>query len=149
MRIALIVIVALGMAVTLVSTARYWRQMRTTVPEPEGPSLQPGDRVFVSGGYEPRPAWLGDGEGYPGTLERFASRQDGSSAVVVRIDIPITAGGVTGEVLLMKLRYVDATWSSGALAHVELCDGDPEAAGAGSSPRCAWVESHASLVLLD
>jgi hypothetical protein len=149
MRTLLIVIVAFGMVVTLVSTAEFWRAKRETVAETEGPPLESGDRVLVSGGYDPEPEWLVGVEGHAGTLERFSPQEDGSSAAIVRLDAPTTAGEVTGGVLVMNLRNVGATWSSGAIAHIHLCESDPETGSAENSPRCEWVESHASLRLLD
>lgn len=118
-------------------------------PEPEGPALGEGDRVFVTGGYDPEPAWLAGGEGYAGTLERFIPGQNDEPAAVVRTDTPVTAEGTTGELLVMQLRWVGATWHSGAVAHVELCDFEPEAKPWGERRQGAWVESHATVRLLE
>ena len=112
---------------------------------PEGAPLEQGDRVFVSGGYDPDPQWLGGRDGFAGTIERFIPGQNQEPAAVIRTDSPVSASGVTGNVLVMELRWVGATWRSGAVAHVELCDFEPDAKPWQNRRQGEWVESHASI----
>ena len=64
---------------------------------------------------------------------------------VVRIDAPVEANGVSGDILVMELRWVGATWKSGAVAHIELCDFEPEEKPWQDRRRGEWVESHATI----
>lgn len=54
-----------------------------------------GQRLKLWGGYDPEPQWLAGKEFHIGTVERFISGQNKKKAMVVRLDSPITAGGVT------------------------------------------------------
>lgn len=130
----------LGLLFLLLSYADEERAAVST-----GAALEVGDRVLVSGGYEANPGWLGGRDGLPGTIERFIPGQGRVPAAVVRTDDPVAAGGVTGSILVMELRWVDATWHSGAVAHIELCDFQPEARPWQERRQGAWVESHATI----
>src|SRR5512145_179122 len=88
--------------------------------------LTAGTRVKLSGGYDMEPRWLGGKAAHLATLEGFIPGQGASSAAVVRLDEPITVDGLTGSYLVLELRYVGATWASGAVVHVELCNFVPE-----------------------
>jgi hypothetical protein len=107
--------------------------------------LKVGDRVFVSGGYDMRPRWLGGREGFSGKIERFIPGQNEGPAAVIRTDDPVSVNGVTGDTLVMELRWVGATWRSGAVAHIELCDFEPEEKAWQDRRQGKWVESHASI----
>ncbi len=107
--------------------------------------LREGDRVFVTGGYDVEPAWLGGGGGFSGTLERFIPGQNELPAAVVRTSEGLSAEGATGNVLVLELRYEGASWVAGATVHVELCDFEPEAAAWASRRQGTWVESHATV----
>jgi len=115
----------------------------------DGEPVEVGDRVFVSGGYDMNPRWLGGREGYSGTIDRFIPGQDQKLAAVIRIDDPITANGVTGDRLVMELRWVGASWRSGAIAHIELCDFEPEEKFWRDRRQGEWIESHATIRHLD
>ncbi len=145
MEVALAILVAAAVVLVAMELNRRRALKGAAGPAPEGPPLRPGDRVFVSGGYDPEPAWLAGGRGYAGTLERFIPGRSEQPAAVVRTDVPVTVGGVTGEVLVMELRWVGASWHSGAVSHVELCDFEPEPKSREERRHGAWVESHASI----
>jgi len=55
-----------------------------------GAPLEEGDRVFVSGGYDMEPSWLGGWDGFSGTIERFIPGQNQEPAAVVRTDDPVS-----------------------------------------------------------
>jgi hypothetical protein len=116
---------------------------------PEGVPLERGDRVFVTGGYDRDPEWLEGGAGHTGTLERFIPGQDDRIAAVVRTDGPVTDNGITGQILVMELRLTGASWVTGAVAHIELCDFEPEATQWQDRRRGEWIESHASIRQVD
>lgn len=111
----------------------------------EGRPLERGDPVFVTGGYFREPEWLDGRRGFGGTLERFIPGQSGNKAAVVRTDNVVSANGVNGKVLVLELRYVDATWESGAIVHVELCDFEPESMPWGERRQGAWAEAAATV----
>jgi hypothetical protein len=111
----------------------------------DSPLLVAGDRVFVYGGYDQAPKWLGGGMGYSGTIERFIPGQNAELAAVVRTDDAVAAEGVSGSLLVLELRYVGAKWLSGANVHVELCDFEPDAVRWQERRQGKWVESHAAV----
>lgn len=125
------------------------RRSNTGVPAEEGEPLKRGDRVFVEGGYSMRPEWLDGKDGYAGTLERFIPGQNQKPDAVIRLDETITAEGISGDMLVMSLRYTDAAWRSGAIAHIELCDFEPDSARWQDRRQGKWIEAAASVRLLE
>jgi hypothetical protein len=107
-------------------------------------TLTAGDRVRLFGGYDMQPTWLGDADHYMGTVESFIPGQNESPAAIVRLDRPITVEGVSGEVVVLELRYVGSEWSEGGTVHVELCDFVPEPKSWPQRRQGKWVESNAS-----
>ena len=115
----------------------------------EGKPLKEGDRVFVHGGYSMRPDWLNGRTGYEGTLERFIPGQNDTPAAVIRTDEPVATKNESGHILVMSLRYAGASWQSGAISHIELCDFEPDTARWKDRRKGAWVEAAASIQLLE
>lgn len=110
-------------------------------------SLNPGDRVWISGGYDMEPRWLGGGSGYAGVVSGFISGQNKKSAMVVMLDAVIKVDGAEGRHLVLELRYVGAEWREGVTVHLELLRDPPEGNGPHDRPRGAWIESHAMVRL--
>lgn len=106
--------------------------------------LQIGDRVRLSGGYSFEPAWLAGKEYVDGSVAEFIPGQNNISAAVVKLDEPITYQKITGEIVVLELRYVGAIWSPSETVHVELCDFLPEPAPWKDRRRGKWAESHAN-----
>ncbi len=117
-------------------------------PARQGTPLQKGDRVFVFGGYFMTPAWLDGKEGYAGTVERFIPGQNEIPAAVIRTDEKVIAEGISGDVLVLSLRYADVLWQFGAIVHVELCDFEPDSTRWQDRRQGKWVEGAASIRLL-
>lgn len=107
-------------------------------------ALVVGDRVRLSGGYDYEPRWLPYGQSYMGTLVAFMPGQNSEPAAVVKLDAPITVDAVTGEMLVLELRYKGASWRETETVHVELCSFIPEARPWQERERGKWVESHAT-----
>jgi len=107
-------------------------------------SLAVGDQVELSGGYDMEPSWLGGQSSYRGIVSAFIPGQNSQPAAVVKLGVPITADGVTGDVVVLELRYVGATWKDTETVHVELCDFVPDAKASQLRRRGKWVESHAT-----
>lgn len=111
-------------------------------------TLPEGTRVRLAGGYGMEPYWHGGRPFHDGTVQYFIPSEDSQGAVVVRLDEPITVEGLTGQMLVLQLRYVGAEWCTGAVVHIELCDFEPEPETWQHRRRGKWVESHASLEVL-
>ncbi len=92
------------------------------------------------------PEWLGGTAGHFGTVRAFIPGQNKQPAVVVELDAPVSAKGVSGSVLVLELRYDESEWLGSGTVHVELCDFEPEARPWKSRRQGKWVESHASYV---
>lgn len=89
--------------------------------------LSVGDRVHLSGGYDFEPPWLQGQSRYLGTVSAFIPGQNQTPAAVIQHDCPISADNITGETLVLELRYVGAEWTEQNFVHVELCDFSSEA----------------------
>jgi hypothetical protein len=103
-----------------------------------------GTKLKLWGGYDMEPRWLMGRDCHTGAVERLIPGQNEAPALVVRLDSPITVDGVTGELIVLELRYVGAKWVGEGVAHVELCDFEPEEKTWSERHQGAWVESHAS-----
>ena len=110
----------------------------------EANCLQTGDRVQLSGGYSFEPEWLSGRGSVAGMVAEFIPGQNETPAAVIKLDEPLTAEGVTGDLLVLELRYVGASWQSTGTVHVELCDFAPESTRWQDRRQGKWVESHAT-----
>jgi hypothetical protein len=117
-------------------------------PADPGVPLSPGQRVWITGGYDPEPAWLAGGKGHRGTIERFIPG-NAQPSLVVRTDEGVSANDTTGDTLVLQLRYTGASWTSGAVVHVELCDFEPASEAWEDRRQGAWIESHAVVRVVD
>ena len=98
----------------------------------------------LSGGYDTDPAWLTGRTGLEGTVSRFIPGQNATPAAVIQLDEPITAGEVTGDKVVLELRYAGAVWASTGTVHIERCAFSPEPKRWQERRQGAWVESHAT-----
>ncbi|HXU17785.1 MAG TPA: hypothetical protein VN708_21815 [Terriglobales bacterium] len=78
------------------------------------------------------------------TITRFIPGQNDAPAVVAHLDAPISVGEVTGQVVVLELRYQGASWDSANTVHIELCDFEPEGKTWKNRPQGEWIESHAT-----
>jgi hypothetical protein len=111
-------------------------------------ALHVGDRVRLSGGYDMEPNWLHGQSSYLGILTGFIPGQSDTPAAVVKLDESITVIELTGNILVLELRYVGAEWRTRATVHVELCDFIPEPKSWKYRRQGKWVESHATCMLV-
>lgn len=144
-----LLLVGIAVVLAIVVTLRIRRSARSEgdAAEPEVP-LSPGQRVLVTGGYDPEPDWLAGGTGHRATIERFIPG-NAQPALVVRTDEAVSANGTSGHTLVLQLRYTGASWTSGAVVHVELCDFEPTPEAWANRHQGQWVESHAVVHLAD
>lgn len=110
--------------------------------------IKVGDKIELWGGYDQEPRWLSGKNHCVGEVERFIPGQNKEKAMVVRLDAPITVDNITGNIVVLELRYVGAKWIGEGVAHVELCDFEPEEKTWKNRRQGAWVESHASFKIL-
>jgi len=106
--------------------------------------LQEGDLVELSGGYDEGSIWLGERKKISGKLKGFIPGQRQETAAQIELDETLTVKGITGNIIILELRYVGAKWDDHGIVHVELCDFQPEAKPWKDRKRGEWVESHAS-----
>lgn len=109
-----------------------------------------GDRVRLSGGYEPRPVWMGGQSSFEGKIVRFVPGTHEPRAAVVKLDAPISLTDVrngktvSGDVLVLELRFLGAEWRDSETVQVELRKTLPERKPAVERSHGLWVESHAT-----
>jgi len=106
--------------------------------------LTVGDRIWLCGGYDMEPKWLGSGKGYFGRVVSFIPGQNDTPAAVVKLEKPITVYNLTGDVVVLELRYVGAEWKNQATVHIELCGFMPEPKRWQERRQGEWIESHAT-----
>jgi hypothetical protein len=114
------------------------------------PGLSVGDRVHLSGGYQMDPEWLSGKHHVEGVVVKWIPGQNTEPACVVHLNEAIRASGsipepktITGEYVVLELRYVGHTWSDEGTVHVELCDFLPPDVPWQDREVGAWIESHA------
>jgi hypothetical protein len=111
--------------------------------------LEVGHRVYLSGGYNMKPAWLGDSDGYSGEVIAFIPGKNEKSAAVVNLDSPIQVEKVRGNIVVLELRFAGEEWSESEVVNVELCDFMPEAKRWQDRRQGLWVESHADYKIIN
>jgi hypothetical protein len=107
-----------------------------------------GDRVCLNGGYDFEPQWLGGKSQVQGTITDFIPGQNDTPAIIVRLDAPISMDDVSGEIVILELRYEREEWRDRNTVHVEVCDFVPEPMAWQFRRQGRWVESHATFQLL-
>lgn len=106
--------------------------------------LKEKDRIWLCGGYDMEPKWLSGNEGYFGEVIIFIPGQNKEPAAVIKLEEAITVDNLTGDIVILELRYVGAKWKSEGIVHIELCDSMPEAKPWQDREQGKWIESHAS-----
>jgi len=113
--------------------------------------LKVGDRVFLTGGYEWNAPWLCGKDGYYGHILAFVAcrkptvvRFDDRPLAVVKLDEPISFWGITGNILIMELRYWGTTWRETETVQVHLLETPPKGKLVLDHTAPSYVESHAT-----
>jgi len=107
--------------------------------------MKPGDKIWLFGGRERTPAWRKGTDTLVATVEDILVGGEGGEArLLARLSRPLTVNGVTGDLLLLSLRYRGAVWSDAGICHIVLCAEPP---GSGrwweDKGRFTWIESYA------
>ena len=113
--------------------------------------LQPltvNSKVRLSGGYDYQPKWLGEKPFISGFVLKFIPGQNSEQAAVIQLNESLTVDEITGNICVLELRYVGATWTDDIVCHVELCNFLPEDKTWKDRRQGIWVESHASCRIL-
>jgi len=117
--------------------------------------LQIGSVVAVSGGYEHPYRWLWGRDRVTGAVEGWITYDGDKRACILKLDEPLPrdeieylAGTASGRFLVLKLRYLNRTWTNQETVHVEIRPDFPTSAQ-GLESRQFWVESHAHYRAID
>jgi len=110
--------------------------------------MKKDDRIKIGGGYEDDS--LLRRCDIKGTVLDFIPGYDaGTSAALVRLDAPITCENITGDILVLELRYQSASWDretqpGSYTVGVDLYSYIPKISMAGEFPSNGWVglDSH-------
>ena len=113
-------------------------------------SLQVGDKIELSGGYDYDPIFLKNppADKRTGIVVQFIKGQNEPSAAVVRLDQKISGQKITGDIVVLELRYVGQTWQNPTPVHIELTDFIPEDKPWKDRKKGEWVEAAATVTLV-
>jgi len=111
--------------------------------------LQIGDKIELSGGYDFDPLYLKNPPTSKrlGTVIQFIKGQNQEPAAVVKLDQKISGNVITGDIIVLELRYTGQTWKEPTPVHIELCDFIPEDKSWKDRKQGEWVESNASVTI--
>jgi hypothetical protein len=135
--------IALEQSEISIETANFDATLCWGMEMRDADELQVGDRIRLSGGYDVEPKFLQGKAELLGTLSKFIPGQNENTAAVVELDSSISVDGVTGNTLVLELRYKGASWRRTNTVHIELCDFDPETKAWQHRKQGRWIESHA------
>ena len=112
--------------------------------------LQVGDKIELSGGYNYDPLYLKNPPASKrnGTVIKFIKGQNEEPAAVVKLDQKISGEKITGDIVVLELRYVGQTWNESTPVHIELCDFIPEEITWKDRKQGEWIEAVATMTLV-
>lgn len=112
--------------------------------------LKAGDIIELSGGYDWDPIYLKNPPASyrQGTVVGFIKGQNKEPAAVIKLSEEISGEKITGDVVVLELRYVGQTWESPSPVHIELCDFSPENKPWKDRRQGEWVEAAATLKIV-
>jgi hypothetical protein len=117
-----------------------------TINSQPAKTLEVGDKIELFGGYDYDPLYLKNPSSSKrtGIVTKFIKGQNASSAAVVKLDNKITGDSLTGDIIVLELRYERQTWLTTGPVHIELCDFEPENKTWKDRQKGEWVEAAAS-----
>ena len=112
--------------------------------------LQVGDKIELSGGYDYDPLYLKNppASARSGTVIQFIKGQNEAPAAVAKLDQKISGQKITGDIVVLELRYVGQTWQEPTPVHIELCDFMPEDKTWKERKQGEWLEAAATVTLV-
>ena len=113
--------------------------------------LQIGDKIELSGGYDYDPLFLKNppANTRTGTVLNFIEGQNDAQAAVVRLDETISGETLTGNIVVLEIRYEEQTWDDPGPVHIELCDFMPDNKAWKDRKQGEWVEGAATLRIIE
>ena len=111
--------------------------------------LKPGDRIRLSGGYDPQPQWLRGREAHRARVVRFVDnkmkqrRGDERLSALVEFDEELEFEGLRGKYGMLLLRYRGQCWEHSGTVHVNLLDTGINDISEMVEASSRWMESHA------
>ncbi len=112
-------------------------------------ALKVGDNIELYGGYYDDPLYLKNPaeEKRTGVVIQFIPEQN-KSATVVRLNKIIKGDSISGNILILRLRYVGQTWETPSPVGLELCDFMPEIKNWANRRHGEYVEAAASIKII-
>jgi hypothetical protein len=81
---------------------------------------------------------------HAGECIAFIEGQNTRPAAVLKLDKAIEFDGLSGDIVVLELRYAEASWAASGVVHIELCSSLPEDRHWKERRKGVWVESNAS-----
>lgn len=113
-------------------------------------ALEIGDTVKLFGGYDYDPLFLKipPADERIGVVINFIAGQNKKEVAVIKFDEEISGREISGDILVIQLRYVDQTWNDPNPVHIELCDFVPENKPWNERRKGEWIEAAATLQII-
>ncbi len=114
----------------------------------EQTQLNIGDKIELSGGYDFEISYLKNppADKRTGRVIQFITGQNKTPAAVAKLDQIISGDKITGDIVVLELRYQGATWTDNTFTvHIELCDFIPDNKPWKDRKQGEWVEAAATL----
>lgn len=112
--------------------------------------LKIGDKIELSGGYDWDPKYLKNPPDSKrmGEIIQFIKGQNNERAAVAKLNCVIKGEKISGDIVVLELRYVGQKWDNPTPVHIELCDFIPEDKQWKDRKKGEWVEAAATVTLL-
>lgn len=88
--------------------------------------LMLGDRIKISGGHMIGPEWLNGEKACYGKIIKFIPGRYKGQDIVVELENEISTADINGKVLVLTLRYKDASWRMSGIVHLHLFNEVPD-----------------------
>lgn len=113
-------------------------------------TLEVGDRIELYGGYDYDPLYLKNppSSTRTGVVTKFITGQNESLAAIVKLDSKISGDSITGDILVLELRYKEQNWFTTGPVHIELCNFELDNKSWKDRPKGEWVEAAASFRII-
>ena len=112
--------------------------------------MQVGDKIELSGGYDYDPLYLKNPRASKriGIVIQFIKGQNESPAAVVKLSQKISGKKISGDIVILELRYFGQTWQDPTPVHIELCDFMPEDITWKDRKQGEWVGAAGTVTLV-
>jgi len=113
-------------------------------------ALKVGDSIELYGGYDYDPLYLKNptANKRAGVVIQFIPGQNSTPAAVVRLSEKIKGDSISGNILVLELRYVGQTWTNPTPVGIELCDFIPEKKSWKNRRQGEYIEAAATVKIV-